>query len=144
MPSISVSQHVWERLQRESQRRGLPVNAVLAELLGAPATTDATTTPKRTSLKTLREAIVVALRQLGGRATNTEVLAHLSTMLDLTPADHEANQQGKPRWKVQAVQAASQLRRDGVLRVARHGVWALATPPSSGLGRSASHTMPVE
>jgi len=26
------------------------------------------------------------------------------------------------------VQAASQLRREGVLRVARHGVWALATP----------------
>jgi hypothetical protein len=114
-------------------------------LLGIPSAAGASTTPpQRTPLKTLREAIVIALGQLGGRATNGEVLAHLTTILDLTPADHETNDEGKPRWKLQAVQAASQLRRDGVLRVARHGVWALATPAPSALRPSAPRTIRVE
>jgi len=141
MPSISVSQPVWEYLQRESRRRGgQPLHVVLAELLGVATATPAASTPKRTPLKTFRDAIVVALGQLGGRATNREVLAHLPTLVVLTSEDTETNGQGKPRWKGQAVQAASQLRREGVLRVARHGVWALATSPPRPPGASASGT----
>src|SRR4051794_37954376 len=100
MPSISVSQHVWEYLQRESQRRGgQPVSAVLGDLLGVSPSIAVRTTPQRTPLKTFREAIIVALGQLGGRATNGEVLAQLSATLTLSPDDNHTNQKGTPRWK---------------------------------------------
>ena len=58
MPSISVSQHVWEQLQRESQQRGQSINNVLGELLGLPTTTPERTPQERTPIKTFREAIV--------------------------------------------------------------------------------------
>ena len=138
MPSISVSQHVWEFLQRESQRRGgEPINSVLGELLGVTTTTAARSTHTRTPIKVLREAIVIALGQLDGRATKREVLTRLPSIVSLTPEDSISDLRGKPRWEVQAGQAASQLRREGVLKVARHGVWALATAPPNALGPSA-------
>ena len=129
MPSISVSQQVWEQLQRESQRRGQSITTLLGELLGLPPTTAESRPQERTPIKTFRDAIVVALSQLGGRATKRQVLAALPLMIVLTPADSERDPGGRPRWEAQAGQAASQLRRSGKLRLAPHGIWALASPP---------------
>jgi hypothetical protein len=129
MPSISVSQQVWEQLQRESQRRRQSINGVLGELLGLPTTTAEKRPQERTPIKTFREAIVVALGQLGGRATKRQVLTALPSIVVLTSEDIEKDRRGNLRWEVQAGQAASQLRRSGTLKITSHGIWALATAP---------------
>jgi len=112
MPSISVSQQVWEQLQRESERRGQSITTVLGELLGLPPTTAESRPQERTPIKTFRDAIVVALSQLGGRATKRQVLTALSSIVVLTPGDNEKDGRGHRRWEVQAGQAASQLRKN--------------------------------
>jgi hypothetical protein len=140
MPSISVCHHVWEQLQRESERRGQSINNVLGQLLGLPTTPPEKTPQERTPIKTFRDAIAVALGQLGGRATKRQVLTALPLMIVLTPADSERDPRGRPRWQAQAGQAASQLRRSGELRLAPHGVGALASAPPNAGGVPASRS----
>ena len=124
MPSIYISQAVWDCLQRHAQTPDETPNAIVARLLGATIP-DPKSGPRGS--RAFREPIRQVLSELGGRAPRREVLARIPDIVALTAADLERNATGHPRWERQVDSAARAMRLEGRLTFSRHGTWTLAT-----------------
>ena len=97
---------------------------------GRPQHTPAAAGPPMTSRAVLREHILQALRNLGGRARVPDVIEEMTRQLEgrLLPGDMEWREAvNKPVWIHNAHWERKRMKDDGVLRGdSPHGIWELA------------------
>src|SRR5262245_58380658 len=127
MRTIPISEDVWNHLKQHAEPLTDTPDDVLRRLLDLPVNATAITAAGRTRQEAFRPAITEALMTFEDRkAHKQQVLAHIEQHFPLTEADRELEgEKRQPAWVTKVAWEASVMRRDGLLRTRKRGIWEL-------------------